>query len=146
MRIRRATLVDMPRIAILHRLTVKTSLPFLPHLHTAEEDRRFFTTTLFAANQVWAAGEVGAIVGYAACSPGWLNHLYVHPDDQGTGVGAALLAQVMSAADELDLWAFQKNLRARGFYERRGFRLVRLTDGSGNEEREPDALYRWTRG
>jgi hypothetical protein len=32
---------------------------------------------------------------------------------------------------------------ARSFYERRGLRLVELTDGAGNEEREPDALYEW---
>jgi len=31
------------------------------------------------------------------------------------------------------------------FYEARGFALVRETDGSGNEEKEPDALYLWTR-
>ena len=34
----------------------------------------------------------------------------------------------------------------RRFYETRGFRHVRSTDGSGNAEREPDALYAWTRG
>src|ERR1019366_6590450 len=33
MLVRRATLVDMPQIAVLLRLTVKTSLPFLPDLH-----------------------------------------------------------------------------------------------------------------
>jgi hypothetical protein len=51
--------------------------------------------------------------------------------------------------DRLQLWTFQRNLRARGFYEARGFALVRQTDGSDNEEKEPDALYLWnlwTRG
>jgi hypothetical protein len=38
---------------------------------------------------------------------------------------------------------FQRNERARTFYERRGCHVVELTDGSGNEEREPDALYEW---
>jgi putative acetyltransferase len=146
MPIRGTTLADMPTLAVLHRLTVKTSLPYLPDLHTAEEDLAFFSATLFPANDIWAAEMDGAILGYAAASPGWLNHLYVHPHHQGAGVGAALLAQVMSGADDLQLWAFQKNTRARGFYERRGFELVRLTDGTGNEEREPDALYRWVRG
>jgi putative acetyltransferase len=31
------------------------------------------------------------------------------------------------------------------FYSRRGFHLVELSNGSGNEEREPDALYQWRR-
>jgi hypothetical protein len=33
---------------------------------------------------------------------------------------------------------------ARRCYEARGFVLVRETDGTANEEREPDALYLWT--
>jgi hypothetical protein len=38
---------------------------------------------------------------------------------------------------------FQRNIRARRFYESRGFHLVEETDGAANEEREPDARYRW---
>ena len=45
--------------------------------------------------------------------------------------------------ERLELWVFQKNDGARRFYERHGFRLVRLTDGADNMEREPDALYAW---
>ena len=40
---------------------------------------------------------------------------------------------------------FQKNMPAIRFYSRRGFHLVELSDGSGNEEREPDAVYQWRR-
>ena len=42
-------------------------------------------------------------------------------------------------------WVFQKNMPAIRFYTRRGFHLVELSDRSGNEEREPDALYEWRR-
>jgi hypothetical protein len=42
------------------------------------------------------------------------------------------------------LYAFQRNTRARSFYERRGFVAVAFGDGSGNEEGEPDVLYQWT--
>ena len=41
------------------------------------------------------------------------------------------------------LWVFQRNDGARRFYERHGLTLVELTDGAGNEEREPDARYDW---
>ncbi len=34
---------------------------------------------------------------------------------------------------------------ARRFYEARGFRPVRFTDGADNEERWPDVRYRWQR-
>jgi len=45
--------------------------------------------------------------------------------------------------DGFPFWVFQRNEGARRFYERHGCRLVELTDGSGNEEKEPDALYEW---
>ena len=74
-----------------------------------------------------------------------LEHLYVDPDDQGRGVGAALLDHVKRRRPRgIRLWTFQRNENARRFYESRGFRCVELTDGSTNEEREPDALYEWT--
>ncbi len=37
----------------------------------------------------------------------------------------------------------QRNDGARRFYEKHGLHVVELTEGSGNEEREPDALYEW---
>lgn len=35
--------------------------------------------------------------------------------------------------------------KVRLFYKHRGFIAPEQTDGSGNEEREPDILYRWQR-
>ncbi len=43
--------------------------------------------------------------------------------------------------ERLEPWVFQENDGARRFYERHGFQLVRLTDGAGNTEQEPDARY-----
>jgi len=45
----------------------------------------------------------------------------------------------------LHLFTFQRNARARAFYEAHGFRLVDLSDGARNEEGEPDARYDWVR-
>jgi GNAT superfamily N-acetyltransferase len=146
-RIRRAVLEDMAAVAVLHRHTMRTSLPFLPDLHTAEEDRAFFRDHLFPTNEVWVAeADDGALIAYAARCEGWLNHLYVHPDHQGARLGDALLSLAKEGVDALQLWAFQENYRARRFYEARGFVLAELTDGSGNDEKTPDARYVWTRG
>jgi len=146
MLIRRAVLEDMPEVAVLHHLTMRTSLPFLPDLHTLDEVRAYFYDHVFPDNEVWVAEQDGVLIGYAARGDGWLNQLYVHPDHQGRRVGDALLAQAMDGVDELQLWAFQQNTRARRFYEKRGFVLAELTDGSGNEEKTPDARYEWRRG
>jgi GNAT superfamily N-acetyltransferase len=82
-------------------------------------------------------------VGYVGFDDDWINHLYVGPDAQGQGVGPLLLAKALEAGRAKRLWTFQQNARARRFYEAQGFRLVELTDGAGNEEKTPDALYEW---
>ena len=80
----------------------------------------------------------------ASLSNEMLDHFYVHPDAQGRGAGSALLDKAKERRpDGFTFWVFQQNENARRFYERRGCRLVRLTDGSGNEEKTPDALYEW---
>ena len=86
----------------------------------------------------------GGVVGYAAFRSPHLEHLYVHPDFQSQGVGALLLAWSLSASPGgVDLWVYQKNLRAIAFYRRHGFSVVRRTDGE-NEDREPDLLLAWS--
>ena len=45
----------------------------------------------------------------------------------------------------MELWCFQANPPARHFYEARGFRAIRFTDGADNEEKTPDVRYRWER-
>jgi GNAT superfamily N-acetyltransferase len=54
------------------------------------------------------------------------------------------LAKERSMGD-LQLWTFQVNDRARRFYERNGFVIAELTDGHGNQEREADVRYVWSR-
>ena len=64
MRLRRAARDDMAAVAVLHRLTMKTSLPYLPDLHTPAEDLAFFRDVLFDRGEMWVAeGADGAIVG-----------------------------------------------------------------------------------
>ncbi len=58
-------------------------------------------------------------------------------------MGSALLGEAKRVNEKLELWVFQKNTEARKFYESQGFKLTEETDGSLNEEREPDARYVW---
>jgi GNAT superfamily N-acetyltransferase len=142
-RLRRATLSDMDAAARLNRHVRKTCFPDLPDLHTPEEDLAFFRNEVFPTSVIWLAEASSRLVGFAAVSEGWLDHLYVDPSWHGRGVGSTLLRIVKDENARLDLWTFQSNAQARRFYEHRGFRLVEMTDGSENEERTPDAHYRW---
>ena len=87
--------------------------------------------------------EKGKIVGFCAFHQDWLDHLYILPEFQGKGIGSTLLNKAKETHSELQLWVFQKNEEARKFYESKGFVLVEKTDGSSNEEKEPDARYVW---
>jgi GNAT superfamily N-acetyltransferase len=138
----------MPALARLHRHTVSVSLPFVPHLHTPQEDAWWFAERLFALNEVWladAADGAGDPDGYVAFRADFIEHLFVRPEKQGAGLGVLLLDKARENAAELTLWTFQQNHRARRFYERHGFTAIRLTDGADNEEKLPDVLYRWRR-
>jgi ribosomal protein S18 acetylase RimI-like enzyme len=141
--IRRAGLEDVNAIAALFRRSFGT-LTFLPTLHTPEEDQAYFGG-IVADSEVWVWEEDGRVLGFAALTADELTHIYVEPDAHGRGIGGALMDRAKERRPGgFRLWVFQQNTNARRFYERRGFVLVRETDGSGNEERTPDALYAWS--
>lgn len=145
MNLRRASLEDMPALARLYRRTVQTSLPFLPTLHTPDEDAWWFSERLYAVNEVWLEEGADGPSGYIAFRSDFIEHLFVRPESQGGRVGVRLLEKAKAQAAELSLWTFQQNLRARRFYEKHGFVAVTETDGRDNEEQLPDVLYRWRR-
>ncbi len=143
--LRRLTLDESDAAARIHRAAFDERLPHLAGLHTPDEDRAFFRDQVFAACDVWGAEIDGKLVGFIAFRAGWIDQLYVAPDAQGRGLGNALLKFAQGAQSQLRLWTFQKNVVARRFYEAGGFHAIGETDGAGNEEKEPDVLYLWSR-
>ena len=142
--IRRVTAEDIPAIARIHRLSFFDAMPHMPKLHTSEEDLAFYAKVVFPRADIWLIKEMETAVGFMACRPGWIEQFYIHPAYQRRGFGAQLLAIAQKANHSLNVWTFQCNQRARDFYEKHGFRVVQMTDGMDNEERQPDVLYAWT--
>jgi putative acetyltransferase len=119
-------------------------MPWLPKLHTEAEDRRFFGERVLRECEVLVVRRSGAPVGFLALKDDLVEHLYVRPEAQREGIGSALLdAAKARRPSGLRLWVFERNSGARAFYARHGFTEVTRTDGSGNEEREPDVLLAW---
>jgi GNAT superfamily N-acetyltransferase len=142
--LRHLTIEDMDRAAAVYRMSFDQALPTLAGLHTPDEDRRFFRERLFADCQLWGRFDETDLVGFIAFREGWIEQFYLLPSAQGKGAGRALLDIAKTRFRRLSLWTFQRNTRARRFYEKHGFKLVEVTDGSRNEEREPDAKYSWS--
>jgi GNAT superfamily N-acetyltransferase len=145
MKTRRLLLSDMEAAARIHRISFDHALPWLTGLHTPQEDRWFYSKRMFAICTFWGAFDREVMSGMIAFHDDWIEQLYVLPEAQGRGAGSDLLDIAKRACERLQLWTFQRNLKARRFYEARGFVLVEETDGAGNEEKEPDARYLWTR-
>ena len=140
--LRTATTADGPAIAEV-LISARVGMTYLPLIHTDAEAAPFIAGVL-GRSRVQVAVAEGKVVGFAAVRAGWLDHLYILPEHQGAGIGTRLIAWAQEASPSgLDLWIFQRNTGARALYERHGWRVVALTDGSDNEEKQPDAHMRW---
>jgi GNAT superfamily N-acetyltransferase len=143
--LRKLGLTDMDAATLVHRVALDGALPALAGLHTPAEDRWFFRERVFGTCELWGSFDREQLMGMIAFREGWIDQLYVLPGAQGRGIGTELLQVAQGMFAGLQLWTFQCNPRARRFYQARGFVLVEETDGARNEEKEPDALYRWIR-
>lgn len=140
--IRDATSGDVESIVGVFERSFGT-LAFVPKLHTHEEHLEHFERVVYRQD-VFVVEEDGRIVGFLALEGDLGTFLYVEPDAHGAGVGSALFEQAQRARPEgFRFWAFQRNEKARAFYERRGCVAVDFTCGLANEEREPDVMYEW---
>jgi ribosomal protein S18 acetylase RimI-like enzyme len=146
--LRRVCPEDVDALAVILRTAMRGAMPSLPELHTPDEDRRVLRDAVLPHEEVWVVEIDGLAVGFVALGSrdgeDYLQHIYVAPAYQGRGLGTQLIGHAKERRPSgFRLWVFQENEGARRFYERHGLRVVELTDGSGNEEREPDALYEW---
>lgn len=117
-------------------------------MHADEDVYRWVRETLIPTNQVVVATENDAIVGMMAVSKnqgvGWIDQLYLAPEAVGRGIGSLLIENAKSTLESpICLHTFQENMAARRFYEKHGFSILSLGDGSANEENCPDVVYEW---
>ncbi len=135
---------DAAAVADVWLRSFDAALPTVRRAHTDEEVRGWIRDVLLPSHDSWAAEADGAVVGVLALSAGWLDQLYLDPGWCGRGIGGRFVDLAKRRQPSgLQLWTFQVNETARRFYERHGFLALESTDGSGNEEGEPDVRYVW---
>lgn len=141
--IRPLEIADAEAVAAIARRARIGAIPHFPDLHSPAEDLAFYRGEI-DSKPGWAwVDEPGRIVGFVIRRDAFIDHLYVDPERQRSGIGAELLGRAVAEIDgpQVRLWTFQANTRAVAFYGRNGFRILEATEGSGNEERLPDFLF-----
>jgi len=126
----------------------RASYPYVAvhQAYTLEEARAYFRERVLGECRVWLAVDGDGPLGLIAVKEDWIDQLCVAPVAQRQGIGAALLARIREVSPiGLRLFTFQKNLAARSFYEKHGFRPVRF-GVSPPPENEPDVEYHWAAG
>ena len=144
-RIRPATAEDAEVVADIYLAARAAAVPAMPPLiHADDEVRTWVRETVLPLHDVRVAALEGMVLAMMVLYPGWLDHLYVRPELWGHGIGSSMLAEAkMLQPHGLETWVSASNAGARRFYERHGFVEVEHGDGAGNDEGEPDVLYRW---
>jgi GNAT superfamily N-acetyltransferase len=148
--VRRAGPEDADTLADLYSETRRAAYPQMPHaVHTDDEHRDFYRKHVVEQSDhtVWVAEADGEILGFAHCTPTFLDGIYVRSDLRGRGIGSLLLDVVEAThPDGYELWVFVSNTDAHRLYLHRGLVEVERTDGSGNEEKAPDIRMAWRPG
>jgi N-acetylglutamate synthase-like GNAT family acetyltransferase len=104
-----------------------------------------------AGGAFWVAEREGGIVGSAGFIPAArgveLHHLYVGPDERGTGLAARLFALVEEAArgqgaTEVVCWSDTRFERGHSFYARLGFHRAPMTRSLGDRSLSVEFFFR----
>ncbi|MET8143159.1 GNAT family N-acetyltransferase [Sphaerisporangium sp. NPDC005288] len=141
--VRDMTVEDVPAVSAVRVTGWKTAYAgMIPRefldLMTVEADSEYRRSAFRSDSPVQnlVAERDGTVVGWAALGPcrdegctaldGEIYALYALPDAIGTGIGQALMRELLARADRagfttLRLWVLEANRRARRFYERAGF-------------------------
>ncbi|MER5602696.1 GNAT family N-acetyltransferase [Streptomyces sp. NPDC002265] len=142
--LRRAAGSDAGPAAEVWLRSFAAALPSVVRPRSDDDVRDYFRDVVVPLRETWVAETAGAVVGVMVLDGELLSQLYLAPDWRGRGLGDRFVVLAKERSPQgLTLWTFQVNEPAHRFYERHGFVAVERTDGSGNEEREPDVRYVW---
>jgi putative acetyltransferase len=136
---------DFDAVTILWRISREKSLPEFQRAkgHFFYEDQDYFRNHILKENKVWVVEMDDRPVAFLAMKNEFIDHLYVHPDYHGRGIGKALLNYARQLSPEhVWLYTLQINVNARDFYEKNGF-IAEKFGISPPPESEPDVEYHW---
>lgn len=140
--VRDATAADIPAVADVLRRASRAAYTFMAWSHDDASFETFVRSRFAAWSRVRVAERNGRVAGFACLEEDALDQLFVLPDEQGCGIGSALVDDVKGLCPEgFTLYTFRANERARRFYAGHG--LVETGFGVSEAEGEPDVSLEW---
>ncbi|MFG1838045.1 GNAT family N-acetyltransferase [Micromonospora sp. NPDC049175] len=127
--LRPASVADVDAVAELRAVVLRADLERLGRYDDTRVRQRLRDG--FAPAYTWVVEVGGAFAGCVALRPAddahWLEHFYLSPHVQGSGIGTAVLRELLHRCDSDGTLVRLNVLRgspARRLYERHGFTLV----------------------
>lgn len=120
MKIRKYKEEDMERLLEIWLESSSIAHDFLG-LDQLKEQKNLIRDTYLPMAETWVVEEDGEIQGFISLLDHYVGGLFLHPDQQGLGIGRRLIEKAFQEKGFLTVGVYEKNLAARKFYERMGF-------------------------
>jgi GNAT superfamily N-acetyltransferase len=136
---------DLEQTVHIWHASKRVAFPYveIQQRYTLAEDMAYFRDVVVRECIVWLAEVDGRIAGLLAIRGDYIDQLFVAVEQQRQGIGSVLLQKAREHSPySLRLHTFQKNARARAFYEKHSFQAIRF-GRSPAPENEPDVEYQW---
>ncbi|MFZ7134072.1 MAG: GNAT family N-acetyltransferase [Eubacteriales bacterium] len=144
--IRKATEEDLlPILNIFNHAIQYTTAIYDYHLHTLEEQNKWYRDKLQGGYPVIVYEEYNEVIGFATYGrfrpqPAYkytIEHsIYVHPQFQNKGIGKSLLNEIINLAEQLGYASMigvidASNIKSIGLHERFNFKQVGIVKKAG---------------
>mgnify|MGYP001624220911 FL=1 len=86
--------------------------------------------------EIYVYKEKEEICGFIGLSNTYIAGIFVKKEKQSMGIGRKLIQYCKSKYPELMLSVYEKNERARAFYEREGFKIIKEEIDKATNEKE----------
>lgn len=145
--IRAAEDADIPALARLwHHGWTEAHAAHVPAELTAQRTLESFETRLgMHQSSTRTAGPIGAPLGLCLIKANKIDQIYVAPEARGTGLAADLIADGLvriraAGFSQAELEVIPENSRALAFYEKQGWKQLRVEDAQLETLGDPFAL------
>ena len=143
MSLRSAQPADAPAVTRIFQSARAHSLPYLPILHDDAEDHAYFAGVV-EREEVTLSEDRGVAVAFLALDGDEVDHLYVHRRAPSPRPRRQIADPRAGPPRPPRAVGLPAQRGAIAFYAAHGFAVVESTDGTGNEEHEPDHRMAWS--